>query len=130
MTSGELKERTKRFALEILKFARTLPVDPIARDIGLQLVRSATSVAANYRASCRARSNAEFIAKLGVVEEEADESVLWLEILDEDGAAPRERIRPLHDEADQLVRIVVASIKTAKRNRSERGLSGGKGLGN
>jgi len=116
MTSGELKARTKRFAVTIVKFVRTLPADPITREIGMQLVRSSGSVAANYRASCRSRSSAEFIAKLGIVEEEADESGLWLELLAEDGAASRAQIAPFLDEADQLIRIVVASIKTARAN--------------
>jgi four helix bundle protein len=120
MTPEELKARTKRFAVGIVKFVRTLPSDPITREIGLQLVRSSSSVAANYRASCRARSTAEFIAKLGVVEEEADEAALWLEMLIEDEAASRERIGSHLDEANQLVRIIVASIKTARMNTGRR----------
>ena len=120
MTPDQLKARTRKFALGLIQLTRTLPPDPVTREISLQLVRSAMSVAANYRASCRARSTAEFLAKLGVVEEEADETVLWLEILVEDEAAARERIAPYLEEADQLVRIVVASIKTARLNAVRR----------
>jgi four helix bundle protein len=117
-------ERTQaayqEFALDIIKLTRTLSSDPVTREIALQLVRSASSVAANYRASCRGRSTAEFIARMGVVEEEADEAALWLEILVADNAAPRERIAPFLEEANQLVRIVVASIKTARANAGRR----------
>jgi four helix bundle protein len=120
MTPEELKARTKRFAVDIVKFVRTLPSDPITREIGLQLVRSSSSVAANYRANCRARSTAEFIAKLGIVEEEADEAALWLEMLIEDDAAPREPVGSHLEEANQLLRIVVASIKTARMNTGRR----------
>ncbi len=85
----------------------------------MHLVRSSCSVAANYRASCRSRSAPEFLARLGIVEEEADESGLWLELLVEDGAVSRTQVAPYLDEADQLVRIVVASIKTARRRGVE-----------
>jgi four helix bundle protein len=120
MTSEELKARTKLFAASIVKLVRTLPADPITREIGIQLVRSSGSVAANYRASCRSRSRAEFVAKLGIVEEEADESGLWLELLAEDGAVSRTQLAPYPDEAEQLVRIVVASIRTARTNTDRR----------
>jgi len=119
MTPGELRARTKEFAIEVIKFARTLPRDPFSHEIGIQLVRSATSVAVNYRASSRSRSNAEFVARMGIVEEEADERRLWLEILVEDGSTSRERVEALIDEADQLVRIAVASIKTARQRGME-----------
>jgi four helix bundle protein len=120
MTPSELKARTKRFAVGVVKFVRTLPADPITREIGMQLVRSSGSVAANYRASCRSRSPAEFVAKLGIVEEEADESGLWLELLVEDGVVSRTQVAPYLDEAEQLIRIVVASIKTARANAGRR----------
>ncbi len=81
MTEDDLKKRTKLFALRILKLVAALPKTVAGRTIGGQLARSGTSVAANYRASCRARSKAEFISRLGVVEEEADESALWLELI-------------------------------------------------
>jgi len=120
VTPDELKARTRRFAVSILKFVRTLPPDPITGEISRQLVRSSSSVAANYRASCRGRSTAEFIARLGIVEEEADEAALWLELPIEDNAALRAPAAPCLEEANQLVRIVVASIKTARANSNRR----------
>src|SRR5688572_24949824 len=85
MTEKEMLQRTKNFALRVIKLVNALPNDPAGRAIGGQLVRSGTSVAANHRAACRGRSKAEFIAKLGIVEEEADESALWLELIVESG---------------------------------------------
>src|SRR5216684_6114085 len=86
--AGELKDRTKSFALRIVRVIRALPSSPEGRIMGNQLLRSGTSVAANYRAVCRARSRAEFLAKIGVVVEEADEAVLWLELMTESGIVP------------------------------------------
>lgn len=85
MTTEELKQRTKQFALRNIKLVQSLPSEDVARTIGRQLLRSGTSVGANYRAACRARSDAEFRAKLGIVEEEADESAYWMELLVESG---------------------------------------------
>ncbi len=110
----ELKARTKRFALRVIELYRTLPGAEEARVLGKQLLRSGTPVAANYRAVCRARSKAEFIAKIGVVVEEADESVLWLELLQEARIAPKDRVEPVWREAEELLAIFAASQRTAK----------------
>jgi len=120
MTPDELKERTKKFAVQTLEFSKGLPQDPATAVITQQLVKSATGLAANYRAACRAKSRADFISKLGTTEEEADETDYWLRILVERGTVPPEQVAPLLDEADQLVRIIVASIKTARRNGKRR----------
>lgn len=111
-----LKERTKRYAIEIIKLTRLLPNKPEAWVIGRQLLRSATSVAANYRAACRARSSAELIAKIGVVIEEADESAFWLEVITEVGLIESEKVDPLLKETNELVAIMVTSSKTARKN--------------
>jgi four helix bundle protein len=114
MTPEELKQRTKVFAVLIVKLVRTLPTDVATVVIARQLVRSGMSVGANYRASCRAKSRADFVSKMTTVEEEADEALYWLEVLVETSTVTRESIGGLLDEAEQLVRIVVASIKTAR----------------
>jgi four helix bundle protein len=112
--ADELKTRTKRFALDVLSFKRSLPTTDEATDIGRQLSRAATGVAANYRAACRSRSDAEFAARIGVVLEEADESAFWLEILTDDGVSTQ-RALGLLDEANQLTAIFAASSITARR---------------
>ena len=112
--SQELKTRTKKFALEGIRFVESLPRSRTADHIGKQLLRSATSVGSNYRAACRARSPAEFVAKLGIVEEEADECMFWLELLEEGGTVVPGQVNELKSEADELVAIMVASIKTAR----------------
>lgn len=112
----ELKQRTKKFSLEIVNLFRVLPKTDEARIIGKQLLRSATSVGANYRAVCRARSIAEFIAKIGIVVEEADESVFWLEMIIEGDIFNKENIHKLLKEANEILAIVAASQKTAKEN--------------
>ena len=109
----DLRGRTKRFALRIIKLFRALPRSEEARILGKQVLRSGTSVAANYRALCRARSKAEFVAKMGVVIEEADETVFWLELLVESGIFPRPKLEDLITEANELTAIFVASRKTA-----------------
>ena len=114
---AEMKERTKQFALRAMKVAAALPRSAAARIIRQQLVRSATSVGANYRAACRGRSKAEFIAKLGIVEEEADESAFWLEIIADSCLMPRKRVEPLYQEATELVAIMAASGKTARKGK-------------
>ena len=119
--SDALKDRTKRFALRIIRLCRCVPRTPESRVISYQLLRSGTSVAANYRAACRARSSAEFVAKLGLVLEEADESLFWLELLVEAGIITHIRIECLLAEANALVAIFVASLKTAKANPKSRG---------
>ena len=113
MTEVELKKRTKRFALRILKLVAALPKTVAGRTIGGQLARSGTSVPANYRAACRVRSKAEFISRLGVVEEEADESALWLELIMEGALMKKTRVEPLWKEADELVAIMTSSRKSA-----------------
>jgi len=113
----DLKQRTKAFALRILKLIDALPNSRKGRIISDQLGRAGTAVGANYRASCRARSRAEFIAKIGVVEEEADESAYWLELVMEDGLLSASKIQPLHTEATELTAIMASSRLTATRNR-------------
>jgi four helix bundle protein len=110
----DLQVRTKRFALRILKLFRSLPRTEEARILGKQLLRSGTSIGANYRAACRARSRAEFIAKLGIVLEEADETVFWLELMRDAPIFPQQKLNDLVKEANELVSIFVTSIRTAK----------------
>jgi four helix bundle protein len=110
----DLKQGTKQFALRIIRLYRSLPATDEARILGKQLLRSGTSVGANYRAACRARSKAEFIARLGIVLEEADETVFWLELLVESGVGSRERMQPLVKKADELTSVFVASLCTAQ----------------
>ena len=112
MTEIEMKQRTKAFALRVIKLVNSLSRELVARRLGDQLLRSGTSVGANYRAVCRARSKADFINKLGIVEEEADESAFWMELLIESGLVPQCRLEKLLDEANQLTAIMVASRKS------------------
>lgn len=113
----ELKNRTKQFAIRVVKLFRSLPRSEEARVMGRQLLRSGTSVAANYRAVCRARSKAEFIAKVGVVVEEADETVLWLELLVDTEIVSGNRMSNLLGEANELLAIFAASQYTARKKR-------------
>src|SRR5258708_20314811 len=115
---ADLKRRTKGFALRILKLVDALPKTTAGRALASQIVRSGTSVAANYRAACRARSTADFIAKMGIVEEEADETLFWLELLEESDLVLAAKLTAIKQEADELIAITVASIKTARRNRA------------
>ncbi len=115
MTERELIERTKQFALRIIKLVGALPRTIERRSIAGQLMRSGTSVAANYRAACRARSKVEFVAKLGIVEEEADESAFWLELIIDAGLLNQSEVRPLLGEAGEIVAIMASSKKTASR---------------
>jgi len=112
----ELRRRTKAFALRVIRLYRALPRSAEAQILGKQLLRSATSVGANYRAVCRARSRPEFIARLGVVAEEADETVFWLELLMEAGIMSARRLEGLLKEARELTAIFSASAQTARRN--------------
>ncbi len=114
----ELKQRTKQFALRIIRLYRSLPKSTEAQVIGKQALRSGTSVAANYRAVCRARSRPEFIAKMGVVVEEADETVFWLELLVEAAIVSKDKLNDLLSEANELLAIFAASHRTAKILRS------------
>ena len=119
MDEAELKGRTKAFALRAIKVVDALPHSQAGRTIGRQLVRSATSVGANYRAACRGRSRAEFVAKLGVALEEADESAYWIELIMEAELVPSHRMEPLLTEANELTAILTASIKSTKRSQAE-----------
>jgi len=117
MPEADLKKRTKAFALRVLKLVDTLPKTTAGHTLASQIVRSGTSVAANYRAACRARSTADFIAKMGIVEEEADETLFWLELLEESELVTAAKLTAIKEEANELIAITVASIKTARRNR-------------
>ena len=114
MTPKELKARTKRFAVDVIRLCRHLPPTLDGKTVAGQIIRSGTSVGANYRASCRARSRAEWIAKMGTVEEEADETLFWLEVAVEAGLIDSQRAAALLKEADELTAILVSSLKTAK----------------
>jgi len=118
--SEELKKRTKKFAIRVVHLFRSLPRTEEARIIGRQVLRSGTSVAANYRAVCRARSRAEFIAKIGVVVEEADETVFWLELLVEASILGDSRMSSLTSEANELLAIFAASQYTAKSRQNHK----------
>ena len=117
MTERELLRRTKQFALRIFKLVGVLPQTIQGRAVAAQLIRSGTSVAANYRAACRARSKPEFIAKLGVVEEEADESAFWLELIMETNLLSATKVEPLLSEASEIVAIMASSKKTAAKSQ-------------
>jgi four helix bundle protein len=110
----ELKKRTKAFALRVMKLVGALPETTAGRTIGNQLIRSATSVGANYRSACRGRSKPEFVAKLGIVVEEADECVYWLELIIEGELLKKALVEPLLLEANELTAIMIASHKTAQ----------------
>jgi four helix bundle protein len=109
MNAGDLKKRTKQFALRVLKLVAALPNTVAGRAIGGQLVRSGTSVGSNYRAACRGRSRAEFVAKLGVVEEEADESAYWMEMIIDGELLKQKQVEPLLNEANELAKIMAKS---------------------
>ena len=113
MTPDDLKQRTKQFSLRVLKLVAALPKNLAGRTIGGQLVRAGTSVGANYRAACRARSKVEFIAKIGIVEEEADESAFWMELIIEGDLMKAELVQSLLDEATELAKIMASSRKSA-----------------
>jgi four helix bundle protein len=114
----EEKSRTKQYATRIIRVAEALPKNWIARTLGSQQLRSGTSVGANYRAVCRAKSTFDFINKLRIVEEECDESLFWMELLVENGIVKETRIRDLMQEANQILSIVVAAAKTTRTTRS------------
>ncbi len=122
MNEQEMKERTKQFALRVIKLVAALPETRVGEVIGKQLVRSGTSVGANYRAACRAKSKKDFVYKINVVEEEADESLFWLEMIREASLLPANRVDALLKEADELTAIMTATGRTAKqRMRAGRG---------
>ena len=113
----QLQDRTKRFAVSIIRFFSQLPKTEVARTIGRQLLRSGTSVAANYRAVCRARSSPDFVSKISVVLEETDETLFWLELLVEAAVLDQSKCQTLHAECEELLKIFAASLATAKANR-------------
>ncbi len=115
--SEQLKKRTKQFAIRVIKLCKNLPNGRDADVIGKQLLRSGTSVGANYRAASRARSQADFISKITVCEEEADESGYWMELIIESELMKKERVEDLLKESDELTAIFTASGKTARTNR-------------
>jgi four helix bundle protein len=116
MKPDDLKERTKQFALRVLKLVEALPNTLSGRTIGGQLVRAGTSVGANYRAACRARSKPEFIAKIGIVEEEADESAFWMELIIEGKLLGQPLVKPLLEEANEIAKIMASSRKSASES--------------
>ena len=120
MNESELKKRTKQFGLRVIRLVESLPSGQTSRTIGNQLLRSGMSVGANYRAACRGRSKADFIAKAGISLEEADECLYWMELLQEAGIVPADRMKELMKEADELVAIFTASIKTARAHLNQK----------
>ena len=114
MNPSDMKQRTRSYALDIIRLVQKLPNTPTTKVIGNQLLRCGTSVGSNYRASCRAKSQADFIAKMGIAEEEADESVYWMELLVESKILQQSEIAELQNEGNQIVAIVVSSINTAR----------------
>jgi four helix bundle protein len=119
MDEKTFKERTKKFALSVVQLVEALPRTQTAAILGRQLLRAGTSVGANYRAACRGRSLSDVVAKLGIVEEEADESIYWMELLVEGRVVLPERVSALSKEADEILAMTVASIKTL-RYRNQR----------
>ena len=120
MDSEDFKRRTKAFALEIIQLVESLPKNRTTGVIGGQLLRAGTSVGSNYRAACRAKSTADFISKMGTVEEEADETLYWMELLLEDKIVEESLLEPLMKEADEILAMTVSSIKTARKKNNKK----------
>ena len=120
MNREDFKKRTKEYALRVIRLVESLPEDRVSRILGDQLLRAGTSVGANYRSSIRAKSRADFISKLNVVEEECDESLFWMELLVENNYVKVRRLTSLMQEGDELLAIVVASAKTARASKEHR----------
>jgi four helix bundle protein len=118
MNEQEFKDRTKKMALRVIKLVESLPPTVTVKVIGKQLLRSATSVGANYRAACRGKSVADVIHKLSIVEEEADESLYWLELLVESGIISEKRLSELQNEMNEITAMIVTSIKTLRAKQS------------
>ena|SRR5437667_12678083 len=114
MKPEEMKARTRAFALRVIRLAESFPNTPTANVIRNQMLRCGTSVGANYRAACRARSKPDFVSKMGIVEEEADETMYWIELSVDAGITKKSRVDRLLEEANEIVSNVVSSIKTAK----------------
>jgi len=119
MNPEQMKRRTEAFALAVIRTVEKLPRSTTAEVIGKQLLRSGTAVGANYRACCRARSKRDFIAKLGIVEEEADESMYWMELLVDSGVVHESDVAGLLDEASQIAAMTVSSIRTARQHNPQ-----------
>ncbi len=117
MNADEFKGRTKAFGLRVVRLVEALPRSRTADVIGKQLLRCGTSVGANYGAACRAKSPADFIAKLKIVEEECDESIYWMELIVEAGLMPENRVADLSKEANEILSMVAASLKTARARK-------------
>ena len=117
MNSGEFSARTKAYTLRIIRLVDALPKDEVARVLGHQLLRAGCSVSANYRAANRGKSRADFIAKLAIVEEECDETLHWLELLVDSGRVKADKVALLKREGDEILSMIVASIRTAKARR-------------
>ena len=117
MTEAEFKKRTKDIALRVIKLVQSLPKNWVAETIGKQLLRSGTSIGANYRAACRAKSTADIINKLAIVEEEADESMFWIELLIDSEIFTEKRLLKLHADIDEIVAMTVSSIRTLKEKK-------------
>jgi four helix bundle protein len=116
MTRDEFRERTFQFGVRCIRLGESLPKAMAAQVVARQLIRSATSVGANYRAAVRGKSRADFVAKLGIVEEECDEALYWIEVIIALGYVPAARTSELQQEANEILSIAVSSIKTARRN--------------
>jgi four helix bundle protein len=116
MKSSDLKERPFDFGVRCVKLAEALPKSRAGDALGSQLLRCGTSVGANYRAACRGRTRAEFVAKLGIVEEECDECLFWLDLIARLGLIKPASLSPLRQEADEILCIIISSIKTARAN--------------
>jgi four helix bundle protein len=116
MSDKAFQRRTFDFGIRCVRLVETLPKSMPAQTIGKQLLRAGTSVGANYRAAMRGRSRADFLSRMGIVEEECDESLHWIDVLVELGFVPRKRVEPLRKEADEIISITVSSIKTARKN--------------
>jgi four helix bundle protein len=112
-----LRDRTKQFALRIIKMYSALPKSTLPQTLGKQVLRSGTSVAANFREASRTRSDAEFISKLGTIEQELDETMLWIELLAESGIVRSSRLESLKQETDELLRIIVSAATATKRKK-------------
>ncbi len=118
MTHQEFRQRTFHFGIRCIRVAESLPSTPVAQTIARQLIRAATSVGANYRAAIRSRSRGDFVSKMGIVEEECDETVYWVEVLLELGLVSEKRVKTLLQEANEIVSIAVSSIKTARKRKN------------
>ncbi len=117
MDAEEMKRRTKQFALRVIRLVETLPNTRTADILGRQLLRSGTSVGANYREACRGQSKPDFISKVGIALKEADESLYWMELLIEAELIAEKLLTPLMQECDELIAIMVSTINTARRRR-------------